>query len=139
MYELLTGHELFVDRDVRRALENVKSLKIPHPQDFEKDLPADLATILMRALERDRRRRYQSAGEMGEALEYFMYHDRYGPTNVTLGNYMKRMFLGIQDPQPGFGRETQASDQQQEAHVGGTTVKINTAQLEALSRLHRPK
>ena len=137
MYELLTGHELFVDREVRRALEKVKSLEIPHPHQFEKDLPEDLAAILMRALERDRSRRYQSAGEMGEALEYFMYHDRYGPTNVTLGNYMKRMFLGIQDPQPGFSGETPAASKSTESDVA--TVKISTSQLEALSRLHRRK
>ena len=47
----------------------------------------------MQALERDLSKRFQTAGEMGVALEYYMYHKGYGPTNVTLGNYLKQHFF----------------------------------------------
>jgi serine/threonine-protein kinase len=55
-------------------------------------LPADLARICLRALERDKERRYQHAGEMGFELERYMYHDRFGPTNVTLSQYLRALF-----------------------------------------------
>ena len=92
-YELLTGHHLFETEDIYETLNNVKRKPIPDPRTFRPDVPEALAKILMRSLERDLDKRYQTAGEMGFELEYFMYHDRYGPTNVTLSNYVKEHFL----------------------------------------------
>ena len=94
MYELLTGHHIFETEDIYQTLENVKEAPIPHPKQFRPELPDMLCEILIRALERDLSRRYQTAGEMGVALEYYMYHKGYGPTIVTLGNYLKKQFLG---------------------------------------------
>jgi serine/threonine protein kinase len=93
MYELLTGHHIFETEDIYQTLENVKEAPIPHPKKYRADLPDMLCDILMRSLERDLNKRYQTAGEMGVALEYYMYHKGYGPTNVTLGNYVKEHFL----------------------------------------------
>ena len=95
MYELLTGHHIFETEDIYQTLENVKEKPIPHPKKFRPELPDMLCDILMRALERDLDKRYRSAGEMGVALEYYMYHKGYGPTNVSLGNYLKENFLGV--------------------------------------------
>jgi serine/threonine-protein kinase len=94
MYELLTGRHIFETDDIYQTLENVKDAAIPHPKLHRPELPDMLCDILMRSLERDLGKRYQTAGEMGVALEYYMYHKGYGPTNVTLGNYQKKHFLG---------------------------------------------
>ncbi|HYF48339.1 MAG TPA: serine/threonine-protein kinase [Planctomycetota bacterium] len=94
-YELLTGHHIFETEDIYQTLENVKEAPIPHPKTYRPELPDMLCDILMKALERDLNKRYQTAGEMGVALEYYMYHKGYGPTNVTLGNYLKQNFLGV--------------------------------------------
>ncbi len=93
MYELLTGHHIFETDDIYQTLDNVKEAPIPHPKTRRPELPDMLCDILMKALERDLTKRYQTAGEMGVALEYYMYHKGYGPTNVTLGNYLKNVFL----------------------------------------------
>jgi serine/threonine-protein kinase len=94
MYELLTGFHIFETDDIYQTLDNVKDKPIPHPRKIRPDLPDALCDILMRSLERDLTRRYQTAGEMGVALEYYMYHKGYGPTNVSLGNYLKQHFFG---------------------------------------------
>ncbi|MCZ7643869.1 MAG: serine/threonine protein kinase [Planctomycetota bacterium] len=94
MYELLTGHHIFETDDIYETLNNVKRKPIPDPRTFRSDLPEGLVKILMKALERDLDTRYQTAGEMAFDLEYFMYHDRYGPTLVTLSNYIKEHLLG---------------------------------------------
>jgi serine/threonine-protein kinase len=94
MYELLTGYHIFELEDIYQTLENVKLKRVPHPREFRPELPDMLCEILMRSLERDLSRRYQTAGEMGVALEYYMYHKGYGPTIVTLGNYLKKFLLG---------------------------------------------
>ena len=93
MYELLTGHHIFETDDIYQTLDNVKEAPIPNPKTVRPELPDMLCDILMKALERDLTKRYQTAGEMGVDLEYYMYHKGYGPTNVTLGNYLKNVFL----------------------------------------------
>ena len=93
LYELLTGHHIFETEDIYQTLENVKEAPIPDPKKYRADLPDMLCDILMRSLERDLTKRYQTAGEMGVALEYYMYHKGYGPTIQTLGNYVNEHFL----------------------------------------------
>jgi len=92
MYELLTGFHIFETGDIYETLENVKSAPIPDPRKYRPEMSDGLCEILMRALERDLQKRYQTAGEMSVALEYYMYHGGYGPTNVTLGNYIRKHF-----------------------------------------------
>jgi serine/threonine protein kinase len=101
MYELLTGHHVFETDDIYETLRNVEQAPIPDPRTYRPDIPEELAAINLRALERDLTKRYQTAGEMGYQLEYYMYHDRYGPTNVTLGNYLKEHFFNL----PAEGRD----------------------------------
>ena len=92
LYEMLSGKILFGDEDTMVTLDNVVRKPIPPITEYNKDVPADLLRILNKALERDLDKRYQDAGEMGYDLEYFMYHDRFGPTNVTLEKYMRDLF-----------------------------------------------
>ncbi len=91
-YELLTGEVLFRGSTVPEVVAAIRSRPLPPREAIRDDMPEALAQILARALERDPARRYAGAGEMGYALEHFIYHDRYGPTNQTLGRYMKRLF-----------------------------------------------
>jgi serine/threonine protein kinase len=92
LYEILTGHHIFSVEDIYETLENVKHKEIPDPRAYNPEIPEDLARIAMKALERDIFRRYQTAGEMGYDLEYYMYHDRFGPTNVALSLYLRELF-----------------------------------------------
>ena len=34
----------------------------------------------------------ERSGEFGYDLEYYMYHNRFGPTNVTLEKYLAKLF-----------------------------------------------
>jgi serine/threonine-protein kinase len=101
MYELLTGHHVFETDDIYETLRNVEKAPIPDPRTYRPDIPEELSAINLHALERDLDKRYQTAGEMGYQLEFYMYHNRYGPTNVTLGNYLKEHFFGL----PAEGRD----------------------------------
>ncbi|MBI3271601.1 MAG: serine/threonine protein kinase [Planctomycetes bacterium] len=92
MFELLTGQNLFGSDKTSVILENVVYREIPKPSAVIPDFPADVERIMLMALERDVNKRYQDAGRMGYDLEYYMYHDRFGPTNVTLEKYMNRLF-----------------------------------------------
>ncbi len=71
-YELLTGTVPFSKDDSElRILEIIVKQKLPPPNQFQQDLPKDLSSIIMKALEKDPEKRYQSAEKMTEALSYF--------------------------------------------------------------------
>ncbi len=102
MFEVLTGVHIFAVEDIYETLDNVKFKPIPDARHYRSDIPDDLMKILMKALTRDPDERYQDAGTMGYELERYMYHDRFGPTNVTLGRYLRELF---EMPEPGEGRK----------------------------------
>ncbi len=118
LHEVLTGTQLFAVDDIYETLENVKFKEIPDPRAVCPDIPEDLAKIVMKSLQRELGDRYQTAGEMGYDLEYYMYHDRFGPTNVVLGRYLRELF-GIEGDAGSlhhgkgstiFGKRTDESD-----------------------------
>ena len=106
MYELLTGYHIFDADDIYETLNNVKRGAIPDPRDFRKDIPEDLAKIILKAMDRDLTKRYQTASEVGYDLEYHLYHKGYGPTNQTLGGYLRENCL----PKPGEKQKRSGTD-----------------------------
>jgi hypothetical protein len=56
--------------------------------------------VVRTALQRDPTRRYASAGEMGAACEHFLYDKGYGPTNLTLKQYLHALFPEFKPPRP---------------------------------------
>lgn len=128
MYELLTGFHIFETDDIYQTLDNVKSALIPPPKKHRPQLPDPLCDILLKALERDLSRRYQTAGEMGVALEYYMYHKGYGPTNVSLGNYLKQHFL----------RQSSEADDGQRVRDLKVQHRADTLFSDALSKKTQP-
>ena len=91
-YELLTGKLLFADEDTTVTMNNVIRKPIPPIEKYNPNVPKDLSAILHKSLARDLAERYQEAGKMGYEMEYFMYHDKFGPTNVTLAKYLRKLF-----------------------------------------------
>jgi beta-lactam-binding protein with PASTA domain/predicted Ser/Thr protein kinase len=64
LYELLTGRPPFVgDSPVSVAYQHVREEPVP-PSQLDPDLPASIDAIVLRALTKDRERRYQTADEM---------------------------------------------------------------------------
>jgi serine/threonine-protein kinase len=51
-----------------------------------------LNEILHRALARDLAKRYQNGDELLYDLEHYIYHSGYGPTNETLGKFIRELF-----------------------------------------------
>ena len=51
-----------------------------------------LNEILHHCLARDLDRRYATADELMYDLEYYIYHEGYGPTNETLGKFIRELF-----------------------------------------------
>jgi serine/threonine-protein kinase len=58
-------------------------------------VPEELSLITVKALQASPLDRYQSARDFGNALEYFMYRDKWGPTNEKLAAYLQKVFPDI--------------------------------------------
>ncbi|WP_148595897.1 serine/threonine-protein kinase [Aquisphaera giovannonii] len=72
LYELTTGRRPFPGPSVADALEQVRSSEPPRPRSVAPGVPRDLETICLKCLEKDPRRRYDSAAALAEDLRRFL-------------------------------------------------------------------
>ena len=72
LYELLTLEPAFDAPDRLRLIEQVKSEEPTRPRLHDPRIPRDLETIVLKAIEKDSKRRYPTADEMGEDLRRFL-------------------------------------------------------------------
>jgi serine/threonine protein kinase len=91
LHEMLTGHMLYTGRSVPELIANVRKAEIPPPQRLRADVSDGLSSIVMRALEREPRARFQSAIDMGEALRDFLYGAFPAYNASKLGEYVCMM------------------------------------------------
>ncbi len=87
--ELLLGRNVFRNADRLVSRQNILSMPIPKFSALRPEIDPRLEAIILKALQRDRDKRYQSAFEMLHDLEVYLYSDGYGPTNEKLGAYLK--------------------------------------------------
>ena len=92
LFEMLTLERLFQGATTAEVLEQVIAGHHPSPRSFNPAIPDGVMAIVRTALQRDATRRYGSAGEMGQACEHFLYDKGYGPTNLTLKQYLHALF-----------------------------------------------
>jgi eukaryotic-like serine/threonine-protein kinase len=64
MWEMLVGRRLFAGKDEVETLRNVLQKAVPPPSVIRPEVPAALDRIVLRALDRTREKRYQTADEM---------------------------------------------------------------------------
>jgi serine/threonine-protein kinase len=92
MWEMLTGRRLFASPSAFSCIGDVLHAPIPAPTAFRLNVPLALERIVMRALERDRSRRYPTAGEMAGDLDEFLRTRRTRPDAVRY--ILKVLFNG---------------------------------------------
>jgi serine/threonine-protein kinase len=83
MWEMLTGRRLFGGKTDFERLTAVKQAEVPPPSARRPEIPEALDRIVLRALERDVARRYQSADELAGDLEAFLATAPAEPGAVT--------------------------------------------------------
>ena len=94
--ELLLHYNIYEDEDPRLTRQNILSMETPDFRQIREDIDDKLNTILYRALTKDRGDRFQTANEMLEALEKYIYSDGYGPTNEKLAAYLTELEAQVQ-------------------------------------------
>jgi serine/threonine protein kinase len=92
LYEWLTGFKLFTGDSEVAVMRSITEGKIYAPSYFKADIPEPVEAILMKALEKDRERRYQTAAEMRAAIDAFLSTYEFTPTPLHLSNFLRQIF-----------------------------------------------
>lgn len=91
LFELTTGFRLFRGADNRQTIELVRRAKVPQPTQVLNDYPAELEAIVLKALERDIDKRFQSAEQLQESLQEYLRAQRIVVPPAGIGGLVKRV------------------------------------------------
>lgn len=89
---LLLGNNIFKARTTEESRNRILKMEIPDFRKLDGRIDDRLNEIMHRALSRKLDQRYPNADELLYDLEHYIYHKGYGPTNETLGRFMRELF-----------------------------------------------
>jgi serine/threonine-protein kinase len=149
LYEWLTGFKLFTGESDVAILRSIAEGRIYRPSYFKSDVPEQVEAILMRALEKDPARRYQSAWEMQAELDRFLTANEFNPGNSHLATFIRQIFadeleeerrrlLGSGVQAQALGEELQITDPargQRRPQAANLTVPFSPEELTQLRAL----
>lgn len=95
---LLLGYNPFKGRNSDESRQRVLTMPVPDFRGLDKRIDQRLNEILQRALARNVDERYPNADELLYDLEYYIYNKGYGPTNETLGKFIRELFGQVVPP-----------------------------------------
>jgi serine/threonine-protein kinase len=89
---LVLGRNVFKGNTAEESRNHMMSMPIPDFRTLDERIDNRLNEIIQRALSRDLDKRYPTADELLYDLEHYIYHSGYGPTNETMGKYIRELF-----------------------------------------------
>jgi len=92
LFELATGKRLFKGASEFETLKLICDKDYPRPSEVKPGFPPALDRIIMKALEKDRDKRYQSAREMQSDIEAFVREERIPVSQISLTQWMQSLF-----------------------------------------------
>src|SRR6185369_14231778 len=98
---LLLGKNIFKGSSAEESRHRIMNMPIPDFRTLDERIDDRLNEILHRALVRELDKRYPNADQLLYDLEHYIYHTGYGPTNETLGKYIRELFgqtIPVVDP-----------------------------------------
>ena len=92
LYELTAGQLPFSGETEYQLLDQIVNLDVPPPSMFVPGYPPALQRIVLRALARDRNKRYTTALELQGAIEDFAHENRLRVSPLVLARLMSSLF-----------------------------------------------
>lgn len=92
LWELLCGRRLFQAKNDLACLKLIQQCKVPPPSSINPNVPKELDTIVLKALDKDRTLRYEDMDQFNRALVKFLYAT-YPDFNATdLQHFAQQLF-----------------------------------------------
>ncbi len=117
---LILGYNIFKGLTAEESRQRVIRQPIPDFRTLDSRIDDRLNHILQRCLTRDRQQRFATADELMYELEYYIYHGGYGPTNETLGKFIRDLFgqSPLAAPAAEFRDRTESMENSSRLHAG---------------------
>jgi WD40 repeat protein/serine/threonine protein kinase len=84
LYELLTLEPAFDSSDRLRLIDSIRSAEPPPPRAADPQVPRDLETVVLKAIDKDPRKRYRSAEDLAADLRRFLEGEPVRARRTTL-------------------------------------------------------
>jgi serine/threonine-protein kinase len=92
LFEILTGQRLFQADTDFATLEKVRAVEVPRPSSLNPEIPKPLENIIYKALAREPEQRYQSAIELHDELQAFMFAQGMFYSRKDLAGWMREHY-----------------------------------------------
>ncbi|MCP4606619.1 MAG: protein kinase [Proteobacteria bacterium] len=92
LWEMVTGERLFVGESDFSTLEKVRNVEITPPSTYNRRINEDVEKIVLKALSKEVEDRYQSAMDLHDDLQSWMYTSGSFFTRKDLGAFMQEVF-----------------------------------------------
>jgi eukaryotic-like serine/threonine-protein kinase len=89
---LVLGYNIFKGSTPEESRDRIMTLPLPDFRKLDPRVDDRLNDVLHRALARDLDKRYPDGDELLYELEHYIYRTGYGPTNETLGKFIRELF-----------------------------------------------
>jgi eukaryotic-like serine/threonine-protein kinase len=126
-YEMLTGRRLFRGKNDYQTIALVRACEVPALRSYNPSVPPDLEAVIMKALAKDIKDRYQDADEFAEALLQFLFSNRLKVGARDLIEFCKPIREELEAE-----KRAQEKKAQEENPPGGNNLIINLINEEML-------
>jgi serine/threonine-protein kinase len=92
LWEMLCSRKLFKASNDLAVLKKIQECKIPAPSSINPNVPKELDEIVMKALSKDRNKRYENLDQLNRALIKFLYSSFPEFNSSDLGFFAKELF-----------------------------------------------
>jgi len=133
LYEWVSGYKLFAADNDLSIINSIIEGKIYSPSYFKEGIPAEVERILLKSLEKDKKKRYQSAFDMQCDIDAFLNSLGFNPSHVHLSNFMRQLYQEELDKEA-LEREIRLEEQEppplpKKAHDQNDIYELNTEAL----------
>jgi len=92
LYEMLSGTRLFKSENELSTLEKVREATVEPPTSLNPEISKKLEALILKALAKDPKDRYQTAAEMEAAIETYMISQGHSLSPISLSQYLHQLF-----------------------------------------------
>jgi serine/threonine protein kinase len=124
LHELLTGQRLFVGNSDYAVLEMVRDAVARPANEVRPDVPDELSDIAMHALQVDRDKRYQHAGELAAHLQFFLDEQKLSFSREDLAAYMRDTFHDEFDREKRENSDAVLSDEDETGPISEPAISL---------------
>jgi serine/threonine protein kinase len=129
LFELLTGKQPFASENYMGVIQNIINKDIPGVQEFNDQIPDDVAAIVDKALAKNRENRFQTAREFREAVESLLGLERISQATANLRVLLEKTTSTNVLPDTGFEKTRKRKTSRGGAVALGAFLIVATASV----------